>query len=56
MAEDEQKADPRFDYIKERITAAFPKNIGPKYDKQMSGDDIRQANLMGCVESLKTYH
>lgn len=41
MSENEPAFDRRFDYIKERIGAAFPKLSGPKFDKQISTDEIR---------------
>lgn len=41
MSDDAPTADKRFDYIKDRISAAFPKLTGPKFDKQISTDEIR---------------
>ena len=41
MVDDASTADKRFDYIKERIGAAFPKLAGPKFDRQISTDEIR---------------
>ena len=38
---DETKVDDRFLYIKERITAAFPKLTGPKFEKQIAEEAIR---------------
>lgn len=41
MADDAPNGDRRFDYIKERISAAFPKLAGPKFDRQISTDELR---------------
>lgn len=41
MSDSDSVGDKRFDYIKERIAAAFPKLNGPKFDKQISTDEIR---------------
>ena len=41
MADDVPNGDRRFDYIKERISAAFPKLAGPKFDRQISTDELR---------------
>ena len=41
MSDNEPTGDKRFDYIKERIAAAFPRLNGPKFDKQISTDEIR---------------
>ncbi len=42
MAEDgEKKLDLRFNFIKDKISAAFPKLAGPKLDKLLSTDEIR---------------
>lgn len=38
---DETKLDDRFLYIKERITAAFPKLTGPKFEKSISEEAVR---------------
>lgn len=47
MMDNENVGDKRFEYIKARISAAYPKLSGPKYDKQMSGDDARSVQLLG---------
>ena len=39
--EGEKKADLRFDYIKDRISSAFPKLAGPKLDKLLGNDEAR---------------
>lgn len=41
MSDDAPVHDKRFDYIKERISNAFPKLTGPKFEKQINADDIR---------------
>ena len=38
---DEVKADKRCDYIKDRISAGFPKLAGAKLDKILAADEIR---------------
>ena len=42
---DENKADGRFDYFKDRIASAFPKAAGPKLDKIFTADDARYDKL-----------
>jgi hypothetical protein len=44
MADDKvdgNKADARFDHIKDRISSGFPKLAGPKLDKILAADEIR---------------
>jgi hypothetical protein len=41
MSDDPPAHDNRFDYIKGRISNAFPKLTGPKFEKQIAADDIR---------------
>jgi hypothetical protein len=38
---DDAKADERFNYIKDRISAAFPKLAGPKFEKSMQEEAIK---------------
>lgn len=40
MSED-NKADKRFDYFKDRISAGFPKLAGAKLDKSLAADDVK---------------
>ena len=54
MSDNDSVGDKRFDYIKERIGAAFPKLNGPKFDKQISTDEIRyQQRIFYCFETSK---
>ena len=41
MADEEKKADLRFDFIKDRISSAFPKLAGVKLDKLLAADEAR---------------
>ena len=36
-----QKADARFDHIKDRIASGYPKLAGAKLDKLLATDEIR---------------
>jgi hypothetical protein len=56
MAEEFHKADPRFDYIKERISSAFPKLLGPKFDKQITADDVRLVDCIQVYFKNQDYH
>ena len=38
---DENKADERFNYIKDRIAAAFPKLAGPKFEKSIQEEVVK---------------
>lgn len=40
MSED-SKSDRRIDYLKERISAGFPKQAGAKLDKILAADEVR---------------
>lgn len=42
------KNDLRFDYFKERISAAFPKMAGAKIEKIFGGDDIKDTIYQFC--------
>ena len=53
MSDNDSVGDKRFDYIKERIGAAFPKLNGPKFDKQISTDEIRYQRRIFCGDILK---
>ena len=46
--EDGKKADGRFDFIKDRISSAFPKLAGPKLDKVLVADEIRLNSYILC--------
>jgi hypothetical protein len=37
----EDRSDKRLDYLKERISAAFPKLAGAKLDKTLASDEIK---------------
>lgn len=42
MSDDKDtKADKRLDYIKDRISAGFPKLAGAKLDKVLAADEIK---------------
>jgi hypothetical protein len=41
MGDDGVKVDARFDIIKTRIAAGFPKLAGPKLDKLLATDEIK---------------
>jgi hypothetical protein len=49
MADDgDKKVDPRFEYLKDRISSAFQKLAGPKLDKALSADDVREKFALFC--------
>lgn len=49
MGDDEAKsADGRFDYIRGRIGNAFPKLVGPKLDKLLLTDEVREICMKFC--------
>jgi len=48
--EGEKKADLRFDYIKDRIASGFPKLAGPKLDKALGTDEIRETVANFCED------
>lgn len=37
----EDRSDRRLDYLKERISAAFPKQAGAKLDKTLATDEVK---------------
>ncbi len=39
-------ADPKFEYIKDRICTAFPKLVGTKLDKLLASEDVRYVFLL----------
>jgi hypothetical protein len=43
--EKQKKADLRYDYIRDRISSAFPKLAGPKLDKLLGSDEARYGEL-----------
>jgi len=45
MGDEAVWSDARFEYLKERITSAFPKLAGPKLDKMLMTDDVKEAVL-----------
>ena len=51
MGDDEAKADNRFGYIRERIGNAFPKLVGPKLDKLLLTDEIKELCMRFCDEA-----
>jgi len=48
MGDDEAKADNRFGYIRERIGNAFPKLVGPKLDKLLLTDEVKEICMRFC--------
>eukprot|EP01041_Mallomonas_annulata_P000386 gene386-700_t len=43
-------ADPKFEYIKDRICSAFPKLVGPKLDKLLATDDVKESIVRFCED------
>ena len=51
MGDEETKTnDNRFDYIRGRIASAFPKLAGPKLDKLLMTDEVREICARFCDE------
>eukprot|EP01035_Chromulina_nebulosa_P017813 gene17813-23423_t len=45
-----ERKDPRVDYLKNRISYGFPKLAGPKLDKTLSTDEIKEIMLQFCED------
>jgi hypothetical protein len=50
MGDEEAKADQRFGYIRERIGFAFPKLVGPKLDKLLLTDEVKEICMRFCED------